>query len=56
MSLLNLKRKGKKLIFTAKNEKRKFIKAIPLPFKSSERECEVEVNNGIAIINISKTD
>ena len=48
--------KGKKLIFTAINENRKFMKAIPLPFKTSEKDCDVEVNNGIAIINISKTD
>lgn len=46
--------KGKKMIFTAKNEKRKFMKAIPLLFKSSERECEIEVNNGIAVIKVSK--
>ena len=47
--------KGKKMIFAAKNEKRKFMKSIPLLFKSSERECEIEVNNGIAIIKVSKT-
>jgi len=47
--------KGKKMIFTAKNGRRKFMKSIPLLFKSSERECEIEVNNGIAIIKVRKT-
>jgi HSP20 family molecular chaperone IbpA len=53
---IKFEEKGKKLIFTAKNEKRKFTKAIPLPFYSSESECEIEVNNGIAIIKVSRTD
>ena len=47
--------RGKKIIFTAENEKRKYMKTIPLPFKSSEFECEMEVNNGIAMIKISNT-
>jgi len=46
--------KGKRLIFSARNEKRKYIKSIPLLFKSSERECELEVNNGIALIKVIK--
>lgn len=44
--------KGRKLIFTAENEKRRFMKSVNLPFKSSETECEIEVNNGIAIIKV----
>jgi HSP20 family molecular chaperone IbpA len=51
---IKFEEKGKKLIFTAQNEKRKFMKVIPLIFKSSERECEIEVNNGIAIIKVGK--
>lgn len=46
--------KGRKLIFIAENKKRKFMKSINLPFKSSETECETEVNNGIAIIKVSE--
>jgi hypothetical protein len=46
--------KGKKLIFIARNEKRKYRKAIPLLFKSSEQGCELEVNNGIALIKLNK--
>lgn len=46
--------KGRKLIFTAENEKRRFMKAVQLPFKTSETECEIEVNNGIAIIKVSE--
>ena len=46
--------KGRKLLFTAENEKRRFMKSVNLPFKSSETECEIEVNNGIAIIKVSE--
>ena len=46
--------KGRKLIFTAENEKRRFMKSVQLPFKTSETECEIEVNNGIAIIKVSE--
>ncbi|MHA1913679.1 MAG: hypothetical protein ACW986_04005 [Promethearchaeota archaeon] len=43
---------GKSLIFSAQNEVRKYEKTIPLSFKSSERDYEIEVNNGIAIIKV----
>ena len=46
--------KGRKLIFTAQNEKRRFMKSVNLPFRSSETDCETEVNNGIAIIKVSE--
>ncbi|MFX0165488.1 MAG: Hsp20/alpha crystallin family protein [Promethearchaeota archaeon] len=44
--------RGRKLVFTAENGKRSFMKSIPLPFKSSLMECEMEVNNGIAVIKV----
>ncbi|MFX1376393.1 MAG: hypothetical protein ACFFA0_11305 [Promethearchaeota archaeon] len=46
--------KGKKIIFMAENEKHKYRKVIPLLFSSSEKECKLEVNNGIAILKILK--
>jgi HSP20 family molecular chaperone IbpA len=51
---IKFEEKGKKMVFIARNEKRKFRKDIPLVFKSSEQECELEVNNGIALIRINK--
>jgi HSP20 family molecular chaperone IbpA len=53
---IKLDEKGRKLIFTAENRKRTYIKSIPLPFKSSEMNCEVEVNNGIALIRVHEAD
>jgi HSP20 family molecular chaperone IbpA len=44
--------RGTKLIFTAENGKRTFMKSIPLTFRSSVMECDLEVNNGIAIIKV----
>lgn len=52
---IKFEEKGKKLKFIAKNEKRMYIKTIPLPFKSSESECKMEINNGIAMIRISNS-
>ena len=46
--------KGRKLIFKAENEKRRFMKSVYLPVRSSETDCEKEVNNGIAIIKVSE--
>ena len=43
---------GKRLIFIAENKTRRYEKTIPLSFKSSERDYEIEVNNGIAIIKV----
>lgn len=51
---IKFEEKGRKLIFTAENEKRRFMKSVNLPFKSSETEYELEVNNGIAIIKVSE--
>ncbi len=51
---IRFENKGKKLIFTAETEKRRFMKSVNLPFKSSETEYEIEVNNGIAIIKVSE--
>ncbi|UCD01602.1 MAG: hypothetical protein JSV23_00835 [Promethearchaeota archaeon] len=46
---------GKKLIFNAENNNRKYMKNIYLPFKSSTEEFELEVKNGLAIITINKS-
>ena len=42
------------LIFNAENKNRKYMKHIPLPFKSSKKDVQIEVNNGIANIKLSK--
>ncbi|MFX1345344.1 MAG: hypothetical protein ACFFAI_09565 [Promethearchaeota archaeon] len=53
---IRLDDEGRKLIFTAENRKRTYLKSIPLPFKSSERNCEIDVNNGIAIIRVEEAN
>lgn len=45
---------GTKLTFNAENKNRKYIKSLQLPFKSSNEYYELEVNNGIAILKVSK--
>jgi HSP20 family molecular chaperone IbpA len=47
--------KGKELVFKAINKHRKYMTTIALPFQSSEEECEMEVNNGVAIIKLSNS-
>jgi len=49
---ITFRNNGKNLIFIAQNEVRTYKKTIPLPFKSSEGNYEIEVNNGIAIIKV----
>ena len=49
---ITFRNNGKNLIFIAQNEVRTYKKTIPLPFKSSESDYEIEVNNGIAIIKV----
>ncbi len=46
---------GRELVFRAENERRKYMTTIPLPFRSLEENCELEVKNGIAIIYVSKS-
>ncbi|MHA2392277.1 MAG: hypothetical protein ACXAEX_09900 [Promethearchaeota archaeon] len=48
------KDKGRKLVFAAENDVRKYIKTIPLLFKSSDNDYEFDVNNGIAIVKVRK--
>ncbi len=45
---------GRKLDFKAENDRRRYMTTIPLPFQTSEETCELEVNNGVTIINVSK--
>ncbi|MFX1302580.1 MAG: hypothetical protein ACFFBV_07495 [Promethearchaeota archaeon] len=47
---------GSKLVFTAENNNRKYMKNVYLPFKSSAKDFYMEVNNGLAIITIKKLD
>jgi HSP20 family molecular chaperone IbpA len=44
--------KGRKLVFRAGNLSRKYVTTIHLPFQSSKENCKLEVNNGVAIINV----
>ena len=47
--------RGRDLVFRAENESRKYMTTIHLPFQSSEEKCELEVNNGVAIITVSNS-
>ena len=47
---------GRKLIFTAENLERKYSKIINLPFESSNFDCELDVNNGIAHLKVNRVD
>ncbi|MFX0007814.1 MAG: Hsp20/alpha crystallin family protein [Promethearchaeota archaeon] len=51
---INIIEKGTKLLFTAENSSRKYKKIVSLPFKASTNNYEVEVKNGLAIINLKK--
>lgn len=52
---LEFNENGNQLKFTVENGERRYSKIIFLPFKSSKVDCELEVNNGIAILKASKT-
>ena len=49
---LDLNNKGNKLIISAENQIRKYIKEVYLPFKTSLKNYNIEVNNGIATLKI----
>ena len=49
---VGFKEAGKKLVFTAESKSRRYLKMIALPFKSSEENLDLEVNNGIAVIKV----
>jgi len=44
---------GTRIIFIAQNEKRKYQKDIHLPFKASENNYTLKVNNGLAILRVN---
>lgn len=52
--LVNFHDEGRKLTFSAQNEKRNYVKQIHLPFKSSMDNYSIEVNNGIAILKVKR--
>lgn len=49
---LDLNDKGNKLIISAENQIRKYIKEVYLPFKTSLKNYILEVNNGIATLKV----
>ena len=49
---LDLNDKGNKLIISAENQIRKYIREVYLPFKTSLKNYNIEVNNGIATLKI----
>ena len=53
--LVNFHDEGRKLTFSAQNEKRNYVKQIQLPFKSSMDHYTIEVNNGIAVLKVKRT-
>lgn len=53
---IDFSEEGRRIIFTAENKNRKYTKSIPLPFKSSKRDYKLEVNNGLAILKVYKSD
>lgn len=52
--LVNFHDEGRKLTFSAQNEKRNYVKQIQLPFKSSMDNYSIEVNNGIAVLKVKR--
>jgi HSP20 family molecular chaperone IbpA len=48
--------RGTELLFTAENKNRKYSKVITLPFKCTLENCEIEVKNGLAIIDIKRSN
>ncbi len=54
--LIELKKNGTELIFSAENRNRKYNKILTLPFKCNLENCKIEVKNGLAIIKIKKLD
>ncbi|MHA1292537.1 MAG: Hsp20/alpha crystallin family protein [Promethearchaeota archaeon] len=53
---ISFSKNGKKLIFSALNESKSYIKNINLPFKSSKEKIKIMLNNGIVILRIPKTN
>ena len=47
---------GNQLFFKAENTNRKFMKTVQLPFISSQRDYEIDVKNGLAIILAKKSE
>ncbi|MFW9972752.1 MAG: Hsp20/alpha crystallin family protein, partial [Candidatus Odinarchaeota archaeon] len=47
---------GTKLIFNAENNHRRYMKNIYLPFKTTDKNYEIQVKNGLGIITIKKSD
>ncbi len=49
---LNLNQEGNKINITAQSQIRKYLKEVRLPFKTSLKKYDLEVNNGIATLKI----
>lgn len=54
--LLEFKKSGTELIFSAENRNRKYNKILTLPFKCNHENCKLEIKNGLVIINIKRLD
>ena len=52
--LVNFHDEGRKITFSAQNEKRNYVKQIQLAFKSSMDNYSIEVNNGIAVLKVKR--
>jgi len=51
---INISEDHTQLLFIAEKKNRKYKKSITIPFKCSKENCLLNVNNGIAIIRVSK--
>jgi len=49
-----LKDEGRIFMLTAENGNHRYMKTIPLPFKTSLKNYKLEINNGIATIKVTK--
>ncbi|MFX1494113.1 MAG: Hsp20/alpha crystallin family protein [Promethearchaeota archaeon] len=52
--LLSLTEDGRNLKISAESQIRKFVKMIKLPFKCTMDDYSLDINNGIAILNLNK--
>ena len=53
---IDFKEDGQILLISAKCKNREYFKKIPLTFKSTKEKCELNVNNGIAVIIARKQE
>jgi len=54
--IIEISEGGTKLLFKAEDIRRRYVKNVYLPFRSSNKNYELEVNNGLAIITVKKSE